>query len=70
MTQSLKEYCGSCGAPWTKTIGTKDSLANNYCCPAPMFQSTEYCGPCMGTGGEYPHAVCFHCNGTGEKNVD
>ncbi|KKM99419.1 hypothetical protein LCGC14_1148180 [marine sediment metagenome] len=63
----IKEYCGSCGSSWTKTIGTKDSLANNYCCSAPMFQSNEYCNVCMGTGRVYPHTVCPHCKGTGEK---
>lgn len=67
MSQLLKEYCGSCGSSWTRTVGTKDSLSNNYCCPVPIFQSNEYCGPCMGTGGETPHAVCLHCGDTGEK---
>ena len=67
MNQLFKEYCGSCGSSWTKTIGTKGSLVNNYCCSVPFFQSSEYCNACMGTGGVYPHAVCSRCNGTGEK---
>ena len=66
MTQSLKEYCGSCGAPWN-TLSIGDPRNNSFCCPVPFFQSSEYCGLCMGTGGEYPHAVCPHCKGTGEK---
>ena len=61
----MKEYCGSCGAKWNP-IFRANLDTNGFCCSAPFFQSSEYCDKCMGTGGEYPHAVCPHCNGTGE----
>ncbi len=58
----IKEYCGSCGAKWN---GERE---NGWCCSSPGFMSSEFgnCPKCMGTGGEYPHAVCPHCDGTGE----
>jgi len=59
----LKEFCGNCGAKWTTP---RD---NGWCCSVPFFQTSEYCPKCMGTGGVYPHAVCPHCEGTGERDV-
>ncbi|KKN70533.1 hypothetical protein LCGC14_0429640 [marine sediment metagenome] len=62
MTQSFKEYCGSCGAKWTGPSHQN----NGFCCASPFYQNSEYCTTCMGTGG-METAICPECKGTGEK---
>lgn len=60
----IKEYCGSCGAPWI------DRNNNGFCCAAPGLMSSEFCVSCMGSGEKldemFRKVSCADCGGTGE----
>lgn len=63
----IKEFCGSCGAPWIGEIGVGSfaSRNNGWCCSSPGFMNSEFCATCMGTGGVDTY-TCKSCGGTGE----